>query len=428
MVNESFTAIDFETATPQKMACQVGIIVVKDGEIVERVKHLIQPPGNRYYDQCIAVHHITPKDTIKAPTFDKVWPLIEKYLTSTVVVAHKADFDYSTLMENLAYYGILPMGIPHFECTYKIFGYKLESLCYGFGIEYSNHHDALFDAECCARFYLNYLRGIAPDESKMGKPSRVKKSPAKRHASLSGDILKKDLSQADPNNPFYDRNVVITGVFPMDRTLLALQLKSMGADINTSITKKTHFVIIGEAPGPSKIEKLDKLVHDGFNVRSLYWEDLKKIFKGRFKGYVTEKEVKKDLSLTYDHYVKHSVNFENMCNVIASKELYYGKGLRGKSDLFNQITGNLGAFGNNELYPDTNICVLSDKTIENLQNGVKDETIKYIENYYNKNKAIVFDLDFITESAILDFCKARCEACGDELTLELYNKYMDSIG
>ena len=32
---KTFVAIDFETATPNKMACQVGIVSVVDGEIVE---------------------------------------------------------------------------------------------------------------------------------------------------------------------------------------------------------------------------------------------------------------------------------------------------------------------------------------------------------------------------------------------------------
>lgn len=38
---------------------------------------------------------------------------------------------------------------------------------------------------------------------------------------LKGDILRKDLSQADPNNPFYDRKVVITGEFSLERKEIA---------------------------------------------------------------------------------------------------------------------------------------------------------------------------------------------------------------
>ena len=99
----------------------------------------------------------------------------------------------------------------------------------------------------------------------------TRKSSAKaRTRTLRGNILEKDLSVADENSPFYDRNIVITGVFRLERKEIAIFFRNrLGADINTSITKRTHFVLIGEDPGPSKIEKIDKLIHDGYNIRTL---------------------------------------------------------------------------------------------------------------------------------------------------------------
>ena len=43
-----FVAIDFETATTGRMACQIGIVVVKNYEIKNEYSFLIQPPGNKY--------------------------------------------------------------------------------------------------------------------------------------------------------------------------------------------------------------------------------------------------------------------------------------------------------------------------------------------------------------------------------------------
>ena len=79
MKNTSFVALDFETATNNRMACQIGIVVVKDGIIVERVSKLIQPPFNQYDAGTIAVHHITPDMTEDSPTFDVVWNDIQHY-------------------------------------------------------------------------------------------------------------------------------------------------------------------------------------------------------------------------------------------------------------------------------------------------------------------------------------------------------------
>lgn len=227
-------------------------------------------------------------------------------------------------------------------------------------------------------------------------------------------------------NPFYDRKVVITGVFTQERRALGVKLKSLGADIDTGITKKTNYVLIGEEPGPVKMEKLDKLVHDGFNIRKLYQNDLDAILAGEWENYHAEKEMKKDLDFTIEHYNQHHLIFENKKNVIASKELYYGNGFAGNFDLFNQITGNLGAFGDRSIYPETNICVLSNSTLDKLMLGEKDETVHYIQDFYNGNKSITFELQFISEDEILRFCKERCEKCDDLVTLELFEKYINS--
>lgn len=429
MENNSFIAVDFETATNNRFACQVGIVVVKNGIIQERISRLIQPPGNKYDDGTIRVHHITPEVTEQSPTFDKVWEEVGHYFVNTLIVAHNVPFDSSVLNINLEYYGIMALGVEpgmFWIDTYSIYGLSLRDLCMAFEMDTNKHHDALFDAECCAQFYLNHLLGISPNLELIDPTQSKSKFQRKTARQICGDVLKKDLSHADPNNPFYDRKVVITGEFTKDRKCIAQFLKEMGADIDTAITRKTNFVLIGIDPGPKKLEKLDKLIHDGFNIRKIYQHDIDAIFEGNWEGYHAEKEVKKELSLTYDHYAIHHITFENKYNIIASKELFYGKGFKGNFDLFNQITGNLGASGDTQIYPETNICVLSDSTVEKLKAGEKDETVTYIENYYNNNKSIVFDFSFISESDILNFCKDRCEWCGDEVTLDLYTKYIES--
>ena len=113
--------------------------------------------------------------------------------------------------------------------------------------------------------------------------------------------------------------------------------------------------------------------------------------------------------------------------MIARKELYYGKGLNGDRDLFAQITGNLGVAGDYEMCPETNLCVLSDSTLEKLQNGEKDETILYIQDYYNNNRAKTFELSFISEGDILRFAKERIDRIGDESTGYYYKRYMGEI-
>lgn len=284
MDNNTFIAVDFETATYDRMACQIGITIVENGEIKDTIVQLIQPPHNYYDLNCVKVHHITPEKTANAPTFDKLWPKLEPLFTSYIAVAHNASFDESVLRKNLDYYGISHNKILPFFCTYDIYGLSLENLCKAFHMPIEGHHDAGFDSLCCAKFFLNFSNHVRPDMSlDFTEPKEKTKTSSSNQ--LKGDLLKKDLTNADTENPFYNKKVVITGVFTIDRDVLAAKFKTMGADVNSSISKKTNYVIIGDAPGPAKMEKLDSLIAEGCNIRKLYQCDIDEIFAGNLEKY-----------------------------------------------------------------------------------------------------------------------------------------------
>ncbi len=150
----SFTAIDFETAQGYRWSiCQVGLVRVENGKIVEEINLLVQPPNNYYWSQFTDIHGITANDTRHSPTFDKVWSKIEPFITNQNVVAHNGlSFDFPVLSKTLEYYG---MQAPQYEkhCTYRMFKDNLASLCKIHGIAL-NHHDALSDARACAELFM----------------------------------------------------------------------------------------------------------------------------------------------------------------------------------------------------------------------------------------------------------------------------------
>lgn len=154
---ESFTALDFETATWNPASiCQVGAVRIENGEVVEKVNRLVQPPKNEYFYKNIEVHGIKPEDTADAPLFEKVWFGFRHLIEDQVVVAHNAAFDVNCLQNALAYYDIAQ---PHFEvrCTRVIYRRGLAYLSKKYKIPL-NHHDALSDAHACGELYLKHLR------------------------------------------------------------------------------------------------------------------------------------------------------------------------------------------------------------------------------------------------------------------------------
>ncbi|WP_433835664.1 exonuclease domain-containing protein [Flavobacterium anhuiense] len=150
----TFTAIDFETATGYRNSiCQIGLVRIENGITSKEIDLLVQPPGNFYWSQFSDIHGISSKKTINALSFNQIWQLIQPFIENQNVVAHNGfGFDFPVLEKTLLHFN-LP--IPNYNkiCTYKIYRSNLSNLCKQHNI-LLNHHDALSDAKACAELYL----------------------------------------------------------------------------------------------------------------------------------------------------------------------------------------------------------------------------------------------------------------------------------
>ena len=108
-----FAAIDFETANEcPSSVCSVGVVVVKNGQIVDRFYSLINPEPCYYKWFCSNVHGITEEDTADAPVFSKVWKQIAPKIEGLPLVAHNACFDEGCLK---AVFQVYQMDYPDYE-------------------------------------------------------------------------------------------------------------------------------------------------------------------------------------------------------------------------------------------------------------------------------------------------------------------------
>ena len=110
---QDFAAIDFETANNERSSvCSVGIVIVRDGEIVDSFYSLIQPEPNYYNYWCSQVHGLCHEDTDDAPVFPKVWAQIEPLIEGLPLVAHNKPFDEGCLK---AVFRVYQMDYPDYE-------------------------------------------------------------------------------------------------------------------------------------------------------------------------------------------------------------------------------------------------------------------------------------------------------------------------
>lgn len=264
-----FTAIDFETAQHARWSiCQVGLVRVENAKIVHTFSSLIKPPDNHYLKWNTAIHGISSMVTKESPFFPDIWENIKGFIENQLVVAHNVSFDADCLEQTLRYY---QLEIPNFkvDCTYRKTGVSLEGACQQFEIRMERHHDALYDALACADIYMRLLNGQVPDVSKIRPKAKRGGSGFnfRGHERIKGELLRPSLGVADTGSVFYGKKVVFTGVlFSIGREDAARIVKNLGADVDSAVTSKTNFVIVGSEPGPSKMRKIEKYNQEGSSI------------------------------------------------------------------------------------------------------------------------------------------------------------------
>lgn len=162
---ERFAAIDFETANGQRSSvCSVGIVIVRNGVVTDKVYRLIRPRPNFYSYWTTQVHGMVFEDTAGAPDFPEVWAEIAPLIAGMPLVAHNSPFDEGCLKAVHALYQMTYPGY-HFHCTCRLSrklhkelpNHQLHTVAAHCGYHIEHHHHALADAEACAEIMLTIL-------------------------------------------------------------------------------------------------------------------------------------------------------------------------------------------------------------------------------------------------------------------------------
>lgn len=163
---KDFAAIDFETANSNPSSvCSVGIVIVRDGEIVEEIYRLIHPAPNFFSPMNVRIHGITREDVECADYFPEVWAEIAPKIDGLPLVAHFARFDEGCLKAAHRRYELDYPGYTfHCTCTAsrRFFGrklpnHKLDTVAAACGFDLKSHHHAMWDARACATIALTIM-------------------------------------------------------------------------------------------------------------------------------------------------------------------------------------------------------------------------------------------------------------------------------
>jgi len=291
----SFVAIDFETVAGIctvnnkkyiRLPCAVGLVKYVNGIEMQKYYTLLNPKCEGNW-KCIK-GDITPNMVMDAPTLSEVFDDILRIKKELPVVAHNASCEDETLKTFYDIYGNIGYGeeISSFYDTLSLLKNLKETdnelfvACVRHGIQTGIAHDALNDAEACARLFLK-LQGVEPVIQKPRGFVPMDKNIV-RHKRRDADYMKscpeEDVSNI--SNPFYRQNVLFTGEFDfIERDELLKKLYYLGANNKSSVANSLNIAIVGHKPGPSKMEKIYKMINQGANLRIINIDELQEILK-----------------------------------------------------------------------------------------------------------------------------------------------------
>lgn len=285
----NFVAIDFETANEKiSSVCQVGLAIVKNGQVVDKLSWLVRPPELIFNRFNTYVHGIRLEDVENEPEFNEIWPEIKVYLEGNTVIAHNASFDILVLRSILDIYE-LEYPSCDYCCSVKIAQkiwldlrkHGLKSLSAYLGIEF-NHHDAAEDAFVSAQIVLAAAKKINENsfasllKSLEIRPGRLFPGGFVPIHQLNQFNLKKtDISKLDPEHPFFSQTMVFSGgLQAMDRNVAMQKIADVGGICAASVNEHTNILIIGDKIygryqdnlKTGKILKAEELIERGYSI------------------------------------------------------------------------------------------------------------------------------------------------------------------
>jgi DNA polymerase III subunit epsilon len=276
-----YIAIDFETANEERIsACKIGLAFVHNDTLVNSESYYIKPPNHiKFNNRNVGIHGITADNVKYASDFSRVWEWhLKKYFNHNLLVLHNASMDASVLQQLFEYYNITDYSLRYVD-TMRIAknnGYsgKLSELCVQFKHKINEHHNPEDDAIACAVIASNFIeKGItlndyektisfSPNDFIVKNDNQNERKTNK----LKITEIKTDFQNSETKH-FEGKKVIFTGVFShFERDELKEVLIKMGADVVTSVSRKINIIIIGDYPGPSKIEKVEELQSQGYEI------------------------------------------------------------------------------------------------------------------------------------------------------------------
>ena len=281
-----FICVDVETANwDRESICQVGLVTVKNGSIVDVWSTLVNPED--WFDGWnVEIHGITEEMVSDAPTFPQIRNKLYRRMADLIVVSH-TPFDRGAIERAAEKYGFSPPRSTWLDSArivrrawpdrYGRAGYGLGNVAGDLGIDF-RHHDALEDARAATEIVLRACEATGLDID--GWMKRVKQPifpSVKRRKTHTYKI-----PDANYEGALCGEHIVFTGALIVPRRDAEEWAAEMGCQVHRGVSRKTTMLVVGvqekERLGEgcdksTKHRKVEDLIAQGQSIQILSEKD-----------------------------------------------------------------------------------------------------------------------------------------------------------
>ena len=299
----TFNSIDVETATDEDEICQIGIVHVRDGIIVDQWQTLVNPEVG-FAPFNVSIHGIEEADTRNSPTLPEVRDELRRRLRDSVLVSHTA-FDRVAFERAMTQYDLEQLRVTWLDSAkivrrawpekYSRRGYGLKNVATDLGISFQ-HHDALEDARAAAEIVLRACAEANTDIE--GWLQRVKRPVSASSSKSVSRSRSRSRSRPRPvlrregnaKGALFGNTLVFTGKLDklgITKEAAADMAAAAGCKVTTSVSKKTTMLVVGtqnkrKLKGRKKSNRhrdAEILIEEGANIRILSQSDFRELMK-----------------------------------------------------------------------------------------------------------------------------------------------------
>ena len=240
----NFNSIDVETANADRASiCQIGIVHVHNGEVVDQWKTLVNPKD--WFDELnVSIHGIDETKVEHSPTLPEIRDELRSRLRGSILVSH-TSFDRVAFKRAMSDYGLEQLQVTWLDSARiarrawpEKFGrtdWGLKSVTSYLGISF-RHHDALEDARAAAEIVLRACAETSIDVEgwlrQVKRPVFPSSAPSVKR---EGNI----------DSPLFGETAVFTGDFAATQREMADLAAHNGCDVIRNVSKKVTILVVG---------------------------------------------------------------------------------------------------------------------------------------------------------------------------------------